>query len=275
MKALAAAGLPDDLARESKFQNLTRVGFLARGLLYILIAWLVIRTGRTEDLTGALEYVGNGSGRMLLVVIAAGLAAYSLWRFADAALGLENPGSDGKSLRKRAAAGVVGIIYLFMAYKAVRVLVAGHADAMTPQQQADHVLDFPGGAWVLGLAAAVLIVAGLNQLHKTVKCSFMKPLDSDAISPVVRWLGRLGYAARGVIFLIAGWRIGHAALNHDSREAAGLEQALDFLDGPALYAVAGGLALFGAFSIVEARYRRIHHPPVDSITDKVRDKVGG
>ena len=60
-----------------------------------------------------------------------------MWRFADAALGLENPGSDGKSLRKRAAAGFIGAIYLYMAYKAVRGLVAGSAGAVSPQQQAE------------------------------------------------------------------------------------------------------------------------------------------
>ena len=275
MNALQAAGLPADLARESKFQNLTRIGFLARGLLYILIAWLVIGTGRTEDLTGALEYVGEGSGRLLLIVIAVGLAAYSLWRFADAALGLETPGKDGKSLRKRAAAGFIGGIYLYMAYKAARILFAGSAAAASPQQQADTVLDLPGGAWVLGIAAAILAIAGLNQLRKTLKCSFMEPLDGEAISPLVRWLGRLGYAARGVIFLIIAWKILQAALTHSSSEAAGMEGALDFLSGNALYAVAAGLFLFGAFSIVEARYRKIHHPDVDKISDKVREKVQG
>ena len=54
----ASDALPDDLARESKFLLLTRLGFVARGLLYILIAALVLTTGRTEDVTGAMEVVG-------------------------------------------------------------------------------------------------------------------------------------------------------------------------------------------------------------------------
>ena len=37
-----------DLARESKFQWLARFGFVMRGLLYIVIALLVIGTGRTS-----------------------------------------------------------------------------------------------------------------------------------------------------------------------------------------------------------------------------------
>ena len=77
-----------ELRRESGFLSLCRVGFIGRGVLYILIAWLVLQTGRTEDLTGALEYLGRGSGRILLIVITAGLAAYGLWRLADAAFAI-------------------------------------------------------------------------------------------------------------------------------------------------------------------------------------------
>ena len=274
MNGRSQIGMPDDLASESKFQNLTRVGFLARGILYILIAWLVIDTGRTEDLTGALEYVGNGRGRLFLIVIAAGLAAYALWRFADAALGLEHPGTDNKSLVRRGATGIIGAIYMFLAYKAVRILVDGGAGASDTQQQADTVLDLPGGEVVLGIAAAILAAAGVSQIVKAFKCSFMEPLDSEALSPTVRWLGRLGYAARGVIFLLVAVLIGRAALDGRSDEAGGMEQALDLLSGPLLYAVAAGLLLFGAFSIVEARYRRIRQPPVGQIEANVREKAG-
>ena len=51
-----------DVARESNFQWWVRFGFVTRGLLYVVIAWLVIATGRTEDLTGAMEYLGHGIG---------------------------------------------------------------------------------------------------------------------------------------------------------------------------------------------------------------------
>ena len=49
--------MANDLAYESKFQWLARFGFVTRGLLYIVTAILVIAAGRTEDLTGAMEYL--------------------------------------------------------------------------------------------------------------------------------------------------------------------------------------------------------------------------
>ena len=267
--------VPDDLARESKFLTLTRIGFVARGLLYIVIGLLVIGTGRTEDLTGALEYLGRGAGRLLLIVMAAGMATYGLWRLADAAFGMENPGSDWKALRKRGVAGVIGAIYFYLAYKAFRILLAGGAGTMGPEEQADSVLDLPGGAAVLAFGALVLFVAGVSQLYKAANCSFLRRLDVAAQEPLVKWLGRIGYAARGVIFLAVGFMIARAAADEQSTEAGGMEQALDLLSGPLLLAVAGGLMLFGLFSIVEARYRRIHEPPVEEIKQEVREKTGG
>ena len=264
-----------ELASESRFLTLCRVGFFGRGLLYILIAWLVLQTGRTEDLTGALEYLGRGSGRYVLIVITAGLAAYGLWRLADAAFAIENPGSEGKALRKRAAAGFIGLIYLYLAYKAARILLAGRSGDVSAQQQADTVLDLPGGVIVLAGAALVLAIAGLAQLRKAATCSFLRRLDHRAQAPLVKWLGRLGYAARGVIFLTVAYMIAKAAADGRSREAGGMEQALDFFSGGVLYAVALGLLLFGAFSIVEAVFRRIHEPPsTGAMKREVEEKVG-
>ncbi len=268
----SGAHMPADLAGESKFQRWTRVGFVARGLLYIVIGVLVLGTGRTEDLTGALEYVGKGSGRILLAALALGMATYGLWRFADAAFGIEHYGSDGKAMFKRGAAALIGTIYLYLAYKAGRILLNGSAGSSSTQQQADTVLDLPGGALVLGLAALVFAVAGAMQLYHAWDCAFMRKLSVS--EPLIRWLGRIGYAARGVIFLAAAFLIGRAALDSDSDEAGGMEQALDLLSGPLLYAVAAGLMLFGLFSIIEARFRRIHDAPED-VKQEVEKVTGG
>lgn len=264
-----------ELGSESRFQLLTRIGFFGRGLLYILIGLLAVGSGRTEDMTGALVYLNEGAGRLLLLGIAAGMLAYGLWRLADAAFGMEHPGGDSKALRKRGVAAFIGFIYLYLSYKAAMVLLVGRSGDRGPEQQADSVLDLPGGHLILGMAALVLLVAGGAQIIKAAKCSFLAKLDHRAQALAVKWLGRLGYAARGVIFLIVGAMIGRAAIDRRSDDVGGMEQALDFLSGPILYAVATGLILFGAFSIIEALYRRIHEPPVEAIKQDIRAKVGG
>lgn len=262
-----------ELAAEGKFQWLTRVGFAARGLLYIVVATLVIQTGRTEDLDGALEYVGRGGGKLLLIAIAAGLAVYGLWRLSDLALATEHPGRERKAMLMRVAAGFIGMIYLFLAYKAVRVLVEGRtggSSSAATQAQADHVLDLPGGEIVLFLVALVLAAAGAAQLWKAAHCKFMARLREGASTkPWIKWMGRLGYASRGIIFLVLAFLVARAAASSDSDEVGTLERALDVLRGPFLMPIAAGLFLFGVFSLVEARYRRIHRPPVERIADAV------
>ena len=51
---------------------LTRLGFAARGLLYLVIAYLLIRIGRAESPTGALDYLAEGGGNALLLAMIAG-----------------------------------------------------------------------------------------------------------------------------------------------------------------------------------------------------------
>jgi len=263
----------DDLAYESKFQWLARFGFVMRGLLYIVIALLVIGTGRTEDLTGAIEYLERGVGRWLVFALCAGMIGYGLWRVSDAAFGMDSGRHHAKAWRRRIAAACSGTIYLFLAYKAVRIMIKGRSDAGDAHEHAAAALHLPAGVFVLLVAAAVLAGAGLVQLYKAGSCSFLHHLDDRAARPVAKWLGRIGYAARGVIFVTVGWLLARSALDRSAAEAGGLEEALDALRGPLQFPVAAGLLLFGLYSMVEARYRSIHKPPTEHIKRKIEETV--
>lgn len=264
-----------DLAHESKFQWLARFGFVMRGLLYMVIALLVLGTGRTEDLTGAMEYLDHGFGRGLMIFVIAGMTGYGLWRVSDAAFGMDSGRHHAKAWRRRGAAGFSGAIYLFLAYKALRIMIGGRAGSGDAHEHAASALNLPAGVLVLAVAAAVLIGAGLVQLYKAWSCSFLHHLDERGQQPFAKWLGRIGYAARAVIFLTVGWLLARSALHHSAAEAGGLEQALDALRGPLEMPVAAGLFLFGFYSMIEARFRSIHKPPTEHIKHKVEEKVAG
>ena len=77
----------------ARLTMLTRLGFAARGLLYLVIAILVMTTGREEDPAGALTYLGQGGGQILLLLMTLGLLAYGLWRLSDAAFDTERHGT--------------------------------------------------------------------------------------------------------------------------------------------------------------------------------------
>ena len=70
-------------------------------------------------------------------------------------------------------------------------------------------------------------------------------------------LTRIGFAARGTIFLLMGWFLVQAARAQTSAAAGGIDEALGSLPQAAQIAVAAGLLLFGLFSLTEAFYRRI------------------
>jgi uncharacterized protein DUF1206 len=266
--------MAEDVAHESNFQRLTRLGFAARGLLYILIAALVLLTGETEDLTGALEYVGHGVGKLLLAVLAVGMAGYGLWRLSDAVFGMESGRHRWKAWGKRIASATSGCIYSWLAFKAARILLSRPPSGNETQHRAGQALHLWGGELALEAAAAVLVGAGLVQLYKAARASFLKHLDGDAAHRWwIEWLGRIGYGARGIIFLTIGYMLFRAGLDRSAAEAGNLGDALDWLWGPVREAVAAGLLVFGVFSIVEAIYRPIRRPPVKHVKRKVEGKM--
>ncbi|MGE5563196.1 MAG: DUF1206 domain-containing protein [Bacillota bacterium] len=267
--------MAEDVAHESNFQRLTRLGFAARGLLYIIIAALVILTGRTEDLTGALEYVGHGVGKLLLAVLAVGMAGYGLWRLSDAAFGMESGKDHWKAWAKRIAAATSGCIYSWLAVKAARVLLSAPPSSNETQQHAAQALHMPGGELALEIAAAILVGAGIAQFTKAARATFLDHLDGDAARhPWFRWVGTVGYGARGVVFLTIGYMLVRSGLDHSAAEAGNLDDAMDWLYSPVRQLVAGGLLVFGVFSIIEALYRPIRKPPTKEVERKVRQKAG-
>lgn len=259
--------------KEDYLALFTRIGFAARGLLYITLGLLVIASGRTASTEGILGYLGGGVGKWLLVIMTAGFLAYGLWRLSDALFGTEHPGHDKKALAHRIGAGASALIHLFLAWQALRLVIeAGQASASGggASEQAETVLQLPGGQLLLAAIAAGLAVAGVMQLVKAMKCSFLGDLDLRAQDDWVKWLGRIGYAARGLVFLLGGWFLIDAALSGNPREAAGIEQILAALSGPLALVLAAGLFLFGLYSLVEARYRKIRLPDVDHLAAEAR-----
>jgi hypothetical protein len=251
--------------RQDQFVGLTRLGFAARGLLYLVIAWLVIRTGRAEDLEGALEYVGEGGGKWLLIAMTAGFVAYGLWRLADAAINIEAHDDDKAGAVKRVGAAGSGVIYLLLAWQAIRLITSARGSSGSggggTQQGAETALSLPAGGALVVIAGLILLGVGIYQLVKAAKGSFLKHLDPRvANTDWAKWSGRLGYSARGIVFLIIGWFLLQAGLADKASKAGGMEQALSWLSPTTSLLVAIGLAFFGLFSLVEARYRTIHSP---------------
>lgn len=247
------------------FLTLTRLGFAARGIMYLLVAWMALRLGRAEDAGGALAYLASGRGKLLLAGMAAGFLAYALWRLADAGFDLERRGNEAKALGVRAVAAGSGLVHLGLALASAKLAFGyGHGGggaSRKAEMASGMALHLPGGKFLLLAGAAVLLAAGIAQFVKAVRRNFLKHLSADARD---RWwviaAGCGGYAARGAVFVTAAWLLLHAGLDRSPGEAGGLGDALKALPGPAEMAVAGGLALFGAFCLIEGWFRILPEP---------------
>ena len=253
----------------ARLTTLTRLGFAARGLLYLVIALLVIRAGRAESPSGALQYLGEGGGRLLLIVMAAGLFAYSLWRLADAAFDIERHGSERQGALERLGAAASGLVHLLLGWQAVRLAQGAASAGDGTREGTQSALQLPGGGALVVAAGLILLAVGVFQLVKAVKASFLQHLEPRiAGRPWVRWSGRAGYAARGLVFLISAFFLVKAGLQERASEAGGTAEALSWLSSPIDLLVAIGLFAFGLFSLIEARFRVLHDVPVRGVVHR-------
>jgi hypothetical protein len=224
--------------------------------------------GETTGPQGAIQSIAEQS-KLLLALIAIGLFGYALWRFVQGILDPENKGRDAKGLVKRGAMIASGVAYAGLALFAFRLLSQGGGGASSGGGNASmtaKLLDLPFGRALVILAGIGVIVAALQQIHQAYTKKFQRRLKTSEMSPEEQRLaihtGQLGLASRGIAFLITGGFLIQAALRYDPSEARGLGGALETLAqqpaGPWLLGiVAVGLVAYGAYSFLQARYRRI------------------
>lgn len=257
------------------FLLLTRIGFAARGLLYLVVGYLALKLGRAEDAGGALDWLSGKTGGMALGALAFGFAAYGIWRVTDAIFDTQGKGRELKGIIGRLAGALSGLIHLGLAYSAVKLALgngSGGDSSENAESGAATAMSLPGGEALLFAAAAILAVAGVAQFGIALKRGFCKHLAPEARD---RWwviaAGVGGHAARGAIFLTAAWLVLNAGLHHKAEEAGALGDALLSMPDALRAAVAAGLCLFGAYSLIEARYRIIPDPHVkDRVADALR-----
>ena len=256
-------------------ERFARYGYAAKGVVYVLIGALAAlgalkEGGGPTDSRGALrQIVRQPYGRVMLCVIAAGLAGYALWRVTQALRDTEDKGTSWKGLAVRAGYACIGFVYAGLSFSAVRLILghsAGAGSDETTRGWTAFAMMFPLGRLLVGLAGLSVIGFGLWQCYKAFTARFCRKwkryeMHEHAHGFAMR-VGQIGLIARSVVFFIIGLFLIQAAWRARAEEARGLGGALRTLEqqpyGPyVLGAVALGLVAYGLYMFVEARYRRM------------------
>jgi hypothetical protein len=261
----------DDVARSRQFEWLARAGIATRGVIYAIIGVLAIKLalgsgGETTNQQGALaEIAKQPFGKALLILMAIGLAGYAIWRLVRAAIGHGPEASD--DTKERIDGLVSGIGYISLFITAVSILIgSGSGGSGGPDKATSGVLGWPGGQILVGIAGLIIIGVGLEQGYKGLTEKFLEKSKTERMSENAKRsfsaLGIFGHLARMVVFALIGYFLVRAAIDYDPDKAIGLDGALaalrDASYGPILLGiVAAGLIGFAAYSIADARYRKV------------------
>jgi hypothetical protein len=253
---------------------LERLGYVVRGALYAVMGLLALRIvlsvagGATTDLTGSLVVlVSNPSGKLVLIIVAVGLSAYSLWGFTRAIYDPLHRGSDASGYLARLGFVTSAVSYAAIVLFAIQLLAGSGATTNDGTQKTiAAVLTHPAGGALTILIGLVVIGIALGQFLEAYRATFARDLKGAEMSATARdiavKLGRFGMFARGVIFLIIGWFVVQAGIHHDPAQTQGFSGAFVFLLAQPfgrilLGVVALGFVALGLHSFACARWIKL------------------
>jgi len=243
-----------------------RFGMICYGVVYLLIAWLGIQLALGHQANasnkGALQLLAKQSfGPVLLWLIAIGLTVLVIWRALEALIGYREY-DGGKRTRKRLVSAGKAVIYGYVAYLAFRYAIGAGSSSSTESTTA-KLMDQPSGRFLVGLVGLAIAAYGVAQIRRGWTEKFMENLDARGstgdVGKAYRIIGKVGYIAKGIAFILIGGLFLAAAFTHHAKKSGNLDQALQSLLGypfgqVLLILIAAGLACYGVFCFARARH---------------------
>ncbi|MDP1913244.1 DUF1206 domain-containing protein [Brevundimonas sp.] len=255
-----------------------RIGYGARGFVYLSAGTLVLLAavdlvGDAVGIKGTLDWlVLRPLGRLWMFLIGLGLAAFVMWRLLQSVFDADHEGTSHHGLRTRLSQAFSGFSYAALSFAAFKLLV--HAPEGDPavegvirsREQAATVLALPFGNWLLVGAGLAIFGIGAGNIVRAWREDFTEYLACSAetcrrVAP----LARAGHMARGLAYLPLAGLVVVAGLQSQASDVTSFGAALEMIErqpaGPWILALgAFGFVAFGAFSFIEARFRRIRPP---------------
>jgi fumarate reductase subunit D len=261
-------------AENPQLEFLERVGYVARGVLYVVMGLLALGIalgvggGKATDLSGSLVFlIGNPFGKLVLIATIIGLLAYSLWGFVRAIYDPLHRGRDASGVMARVGFVSSAVSYAAIALFALQILAgAGATSGDSYQKYATSILAHPLGGLITIVIGVVTLGIGVGQFVEAYRATFKQDLKGAEMTAseksIAVGLGRFGMFARGVTFLVIGWFLIQAGIHHDAGQAHGFGGAFLFLLAQPygrllLGVIALGFVALGLHSLACARWIRL------------------
>lgn len=262
-------------SRSAWVEKAARAGYAAKGVIYALVGGLAIASvvgasgsGQVAGSQEAVQTIGQQSfGQLLLVLIGVGLLGYALWRFIQAYYDPENEAAEKGGTLKRVGYVASGVVHTSLAIAALQMAIGSGSRSGSEDSYLAKLIGVDTIGPILAVLAGLSILGfAAYELYKGITASFGDELETEEIphearSWVVR-IGRVGLIARGVVFILIGIGVTKAGLSASPTQTNSIGEALRDIGAETygailLVLVAGGLAAYGAYQVVLARYRRI------------------
>lgn len=264
------------ITQKSGIMRMAQAGLVAKGIVYVLLGIIAFmaafelggQSTNDADRSGVLgELKDLPAGTTLLALVAVGLVCYTLWRGLQAFR--PHHGEQEIKLTKRVRYFFSALTYGGVALTAGRLLLYNRQNSGSSgnQKLASNLLHQSYGQWLLGGAALVMVGVGIYQLHYGLSEKYRKhvqglSLSSPASSLLLR-AGKVGYVARGIVWLVIAWLLLKAALHANAAEAGDTSEAFRFIEsstaGSLLLGALGlGLVAYGVFNFIRARYETMY-----------------
>lgn len=256
-------------------ENYARIGLVSKGIVYCITGTLAtmaafnIAGGQASGKEKIFEFIYKQPyGRIMLSMIAIGLAGYVLWRFIQAIKDPDQKGTNPRGIADRIGYASSGIVYAIAAYYAGKMVTIGLIQDSSNEKELviEKILHLPFGQWIVGGIALGFIGKGVYQVYRALTGKYKKYIKSHKLDNLSKAIykrsGLFGYISRGIVFFILGYFFIKAAIESNPEQVEGTEGAFNFLEGSFLGAwlmgaVALGLLGYGVFMIIKGRYSKI------------------
>ena len=253
---------------------IARIGFVGKGIVYFMVGLLAMQAaiGMKAQATGTQqalqEFIFPPFGSIFLIACAVGLLAHAIWKIVQSIFDPVDRRENARVVVLRIVDFLTALLYISLSYAAWQILRGLNTQSSSQQTEVwvANVLKLPYGKWIVMLFAAIITIAGFYQFYAAYTAHFDAQFDKSRMNSqkqhLLRQLGRIGFSAWGIVYLMLGFLFYQAAIYYNANQAGGLADSLNALRAQPygiwiLGITSGGLLIYSLYLLTLSYYHKV------------------